>query len=36
MIPPFLCEQGKFSSCEEAQTYEIARLRIHVERAVRE
>lgn len=36
IITPFLGEKGKFSSCEVAQTYEIARLRIHVERAVRE
>jgi hypothetical protein len=35
IIPPFLGEKGKFSAAEVAQTHEIARLRIHVERAIR-
>lgn len=35
IIPPFLGEKGKFSAREVAQTHEIARLRIHVERAIR-
>ncbi|XP_061162591.1 uncharacterized protein LOC133200491 [Saccostrea echinata] len=35
IIPPFLGEKGKFSASEVAQTHEIARLRIHVERAIR-
>ena len=35
VIPPFLGQKGKFSSEEVAKTHEIARLRIHVERAIR-
>ncbi|XP_048738589.2 uncharacterized protein LOC125653256 isoform X2 [Ostrea edulis] len=35
VIPPFLGEKGKFSALEVALTHEIARLRIHVERAIR-
>lgn len=34
-IPPFLGEKGKFSATEVQKTHEIARLRIHVERAIR-
>ncbi|XP_061170304.1 uncharacterized protein LOC133179609 [Saccostrea echinata] len=34
-IPPFLGAKGKFSRNEVATTHEIARLRIHVERAIR-
>nr|XP_022334382.1 uncharacterized protein LOC111131237 [Crassostrea virginica]XP_022334383.1 uncharacterized protein LOC111131237 [Crassostrea virginica] len=35
VIPPFLGSKGKFSKKEVATTHEIARLRIHVERAIR-
>jgi hypothetical protein len=35
VIPPFLGQKGKFSEKEVQQTHEIARLRIHVERAIR-
>ncbi|XP_078585178.1 uncharacterized protein LOC144867211 [Branchiostoma floridae x Branchiostoma japonicum] len=35
VIPPFLGKKGKFSATEVSQTHEIARLRIHVERAIR-
>lgn len=35
IMPPFLGPKGKFSATEVAQTHEIARLRIHVERAIR-
>lgn len=35
VIPPFLGERGHFSKAEVEKTHEIARLRIHVERAIR-
>ncbi|CAG2207149.1 unnamed protein product [Mytilus edulis] len=35
VIPPFLGQKGKFSKDEVEKTHEIARLRIHVERAIR-
>lgn len=35
VIPPFLGQKGKFSKEEVGKTHEIARLRIHVERAIR-
>jgi hypothetical protein len=35
VIPPFLGNKGKFSQEEVSKTHEIARLRIHVERAIR-
>ncbi|XP_078679317.1 uncharacterized protein LOC144914967 [Branchiostoma floridae x Branchiostoma belcheri] len=35
VIPPFLGKKGKFSAAEVSKTHEIARLRIHVERAIR-
>ncbi|XP_062619905.1 uncharacterized protein LOC134281457 [Saccostrea cucullata] len=35
VIPPFLGSKGKFSKEEVTQTQQIARLRIHVERAIR-
>ena len=35
VIPPFLGERGHFSKAEVAKSHEIARLRIHVERAIR-
>ena len=35
VIPPFLGPRGKFSKSEVSETHEIARLRIHVERAIR-
>ena len=35
VIPPFPGPRGNFSSDEVSQTHEIARLRIHVERAIR-
>ncbi|XP_062585919.1 uncharacterized protein LOC134247604 [Saccostrea cucullata] len=35
VIPPFLGAKGKFSRIEVTTTHEIARLRIHVERAIR-
>ncbi|XP_046558816.1 uncharacterized protein LOC124267872 [Haliotis rubra] len=35
IIPPFLREKGQFSRREVKETQEIARLRIHIERAIR-
>lgn len=35
VIPPFLGPKGKFSKEEVSKKHEIARLRIHVERAIR-
>lgn len=35
VIPPFLGSKGKFSKDEVSKTQTIARLRIHVERAIR-
>lgn len=35
IILSFLPEKEKFSSCKVAQTHEIARVRIHVERFLR-
>ena len=35
VIPPFLGEKGHFSTGEVQRTHDIARLRIHVERAIR-
>ena len=35
VIPPFLGLKGKFSKQEVSDTHQIARLRIHVERAIR-
>ena len=35
VIPPFLGEKGHFSQAEVEKTHEVARLRIHVERAIR-
>ena len=34
VIPPFLGQKGKFTEAEVMKTHEIARLRIHVERAI--
>ncbi len=35
IIPPFLREKGQFSRREVKETQEIARLTIHIERAIR-
>ena len=35
VIPPFLGQKGKFTEAEVMKTHEIARLRIHVEGAIR-
>ena len=35
VIPPFLRDKGQFEAHEVSSTHQIARLRIHIERAIR-